>query len=273
MALALYLVCGNRVRSRRRPEPSLASTRLQSLRAPRGRVAPRPPGSPGGAAALHGQQRLRARSRARPSSASPRSRRADAAVREAGGEPRELPRRPVHRSGSRASGPRCSSSSSRSSAGRGGRSRSEAENVLLALLFAFGTVYFFTAVEGTVWFAAHVVGVVLVARVPPLRARRRASAARGSAARVLLRHAAGDEHARGALCARGLPGERGGRRSRQGRRGPSASTLRGRRSTSARSPAGTRRSQRRSSSSWQSAPGPTTRASTPGARRTSATST
>ncbi|MGH7283382.1 MAG: hypothetical protein ACRELY_17785 [Polyangiaceae bacterium] len=37
--------------------------------------------------------------------------------------------------------------------------RSEKENIALALLFAFGTVYFFTAVEGTVWFAAHVVGV------------------------------------------------------------------------------------------------------------------
>jgi hypothetical protein len=41
-----------------------------------------------------------------------------------------------------------------------GRSqRTEKENVVLALLFAFGTVYFFTAVQGTVWFAAHVVGV------------------------------------------------------------------------------------------------------------------
>lgn len=39
-----------------------------------------------------------------------------------------------------------------------GRSpRSEAQNVGLALLYAFGTVYFFTAVEGTVWFAAMVV--------------------------------------------------------------------------------------------------------------------
>jgi hypothetical protein len=36
--------------------------------------------------------------------------------------------------------------------------RSERENIALALLFAFGTVYFFTAVEGTVWFAAMVVG-------------------------------------------------------------------------------------------------------------------
>lgn len=41
--------------------------------------------------------------------------------------------------------------------------RSERINVILSLLFGFGTVYFFTAVEGTVWFAAHVVGVALVA--------------------------------------------------------------------------------------------------------------
>jgi hypothetical protein len=44
---------------------------------------------------------------------------------------------------------------------RTGRSpRSERENLVLAALFAFGTVYFFTAVEGTVWFAAMVVAVV-----------------------------------------------------------------------------------------------------------------
>jgi hypothetical protein len=41
-------------------------------------------------------------------------------------------------------------------------SRSEAQNVVLALLFAFGSVYFFTAVQGTVWFAAHVVCAGLV---------------------------------------------------------------------------------------------------------------
>ena len=35
--------------------------------------------------------------------------------------------------------------------------RTQRENVILSLLFAFGTVYFFTAVEGTVWFAAMVV--------------------------------------------------------------------------------------------------------------------
>lgn len=43
-----------------------------------------------------------------------------------------------------------------------GRSRrSEAENIALAILFAFGTVYWFSAVQGTVWFVAHVVGVAL----------------------------------------------------------------------------------------------------------------
>jgi chromate transport protein ChrA len=47
---------------------------------------------------------------------------------------------------------------------RTGRSaRTELENVFLAVLFAFGTVYFFSAVQGTVWFAAHVVGVGLTA--------------------------------------------------------------------------------------------------------------
>ena len=41
--------------------------------------------------------------------------------------------------------------------------RTPLENVVLALLFAFATVFFFTALQGTVWFAAHVVGVVLAA--------------------------------------------------------------------------------------------------------------
>ncbi|MDP9033312.1 MAG: hypothetical protein M3O50_00770 [Myxococcota bacterium] len=41
--------------------------------------------------------------------------------------------------------------------------RSEAEDIALSLLFAFGTVYFFTAVEGTVWFAALVVASALSA--------------------------------------------------------------------------------------------------------------
>jgi hypothetical protein len=45
---------------------------------------------------------------------------------------------------------------------RTGRSaRTERQNAVLSLLFAFGTVYFFTAVEGTVWFAAMVVAVAL----------------------------------------------------------------------------------------------------------------
>lgn len=38
-----------------------------------------------------------------------------------------------------------------------------AANVVFGVLFAFGTVYFFTAEQGTVWFAAHVVGVALAA--------------------------------------------------------------------------------------------------------------
>ncbi len=39
----------------------------------------------------------------------------------------------------------------------------ERKNVALALLFAFGSVYFFSAEQGTVWFAAHVVGAILCA--------------------------------------------------------------------------------------------------------------
>jgi hypothetical protein len=47
---------------------------------------------------------------------------------------------------------------------RSGRSpRTEAGNLVLSLLFAFGTVYFFTAVEGTVWFAALVIAAGLQA--------------------------------------------------------------------------------------------------------------
>lgn len=41
--------------------------------------------------------------------------------------------------------------------------RGETSNLALAILFAVGTVYWFTAVQGTVWFAAHVVGVALAA--------------------------------------------------------------------------------------------------------------
>jgi len=40
---------------------------------------------------------------------------------------------------------------------------SEWENLALAWIFAFGTVYFFSAEQGTVWFAAHVVAVALTA--------------------------------------------------------------------------------------------------------------
>ena len=41
--------------------------------------------------------------------------------------------------------------------------RTRGENVFLAFAFAFATVYWFTAVQGTVWFAAHVVAVVFTA--------------------------------------------------------------------------------------------------------------
>jgi hypothetical protein len=41
--------------------------------------------------------------------------------------------------------------------------RSELENGLIACLFCFGSVYFFCSVQGTVWFAAHVVAAALVA--------------------------------------------------------------------------------------------------------------
>lgn len=45
----------------------------------------------------------------------------------------------------------------------GRSSRTERTNAILALLFAFGTVYFFTALQGTVWFAAHIVGAAIAA--------------------------------------------------------------------------------------------------------------
>ncbi len=40
--------------------------------------------------------------------------------------------------------------------------RTTQENLLLTTAYAFGTVYFFTAVQGTVWFAGHVVGSALL---------------------------------------------------------------------------------------------------------------
>ncbi|MBC7174495.1 MAG: hypothetical protein H5U40_18760 [Polyangiaceae bacterium] len=43
-----------------------------------------------------------------------------------------------------------------------GSRRSIASDLLLTALFAFGSVYFFVAVQGTVWFAAHVVATPLV---------------------------------------------------------------------------------------------------------------
>jgi len=46
---------------------------------------------------------------------------------------------------------------------RGESERTEREHLGLALLFAFGSVYFFSAEQGTVWYAAHVVGATLAA--------------------------------------------------------------------------------------------------------------
>lgn len=45
---------------------------------------------------------------------------------------------------------------------RGSSQRSARENLTLTAMFAFGTVFFFVAVQGTVWFAAHVVACCLV---------------------------------------------------------------------------------------------------------------
>jgi hypothetical protein len=45
----------------------------------------------------------------------------------------------------------------------GHSARTVREDLVLTALFAFGTVWFFTAVQGTVWFAAHVVAVPLTA--------------------------------------------------------------------------------------------------------------
>ncbi len=45
----------------------------------------------------------------------------------------------------------------------GRNARSELENISLALLFAFSTVYWFSAVQGTVWFVGHVIGAALAA--------------------------------------------------------------------------------------------------------------
>jgi hypothetical protein len=44
-----------------------------------------------------------------------------------------------------------------------GSHRSAREDLTLTALFAFGSAYYYTAVQGTVWFAAHVVAVPLIA--------------------------------------------------------------------------------------------------------------
>jgi len=45
---------------------------------------------------------------------------------------------------------------------KGVNPRSERTNVFYSLLYAFGTVYFFTAVEGTTWYAHHIVAAGLL---------------------------------------------------------------------------------------------------------------
>ena len=45
---------------------------------------------------------------------------------------------------------------------RGASGRTPRENLTLTAMFAFGTVFFFVAVQGTVWFAAHVVASTLL---------------------------------------------------------------------------------------------------------------
>jgi hypothetical protein len=46
---------------------------------------------------------------------------------------------------------------------QGASQRAVRDDLRLTLLFAFGSVYYFTSVQGTVWFAAHVVAVPLIA--------------------------------------------------------------------------------------------------------------
>ena len=78
------------------------------------------------------------------------------------------------------------------------------ENVVLAVLFAFGSVYFFTAVE-TVWFAAVVVGTAAFAgSLRALRARRRAPASRRDDARLRLHEPADHDPVGAAPGARGF---------------------------------------------------------------------
>jgi hypothetical protein len=71
-----------------------------------------------------------------------------------------------------------------------GRSdRSERDDLVLTILFSFGTVYFFCAVQGTVWFTAHVVAASLlcVYALASLDARRPLLAGAALAAGFLTR--------------------------------------------------------------------------------------
>ena len=133
--------------------------------------------------------------------------------------------------GSRGSRRRCSSSCSKSSAARGAPSARSEINAAFALLFAFGTVYFFTAVEGTVWFAAHVVGAALLTGYMLFALDAENPAARGARSGLRVADAPADAPRRAALRARsdtcilqGRAAHRGTLRSSASRRRGSAST-------------------------------------------------
>ena len=72
---------------------------------------------------------------------------------------RKFPRWAVHRVAFRASGLQCFFSRSKSYGEPRAAFEAKGRTSRSALAFAFGSVYFFTSVQGTVWFAAHVVGV------------------------------------------------------------------------------------------------------------------
>ncbi len=64
--------------------------------------------------------------------------------------------------------------------------RTAREDVWLTVLFAFGSAYFYTAVQGTVWFAAHVVAVPLTALYALFAVRARRPLLAGSMLALLL---------------------------------------------------------------------------------------
>ena len=150
--LTVYLVAGIVFAALCRPRAAGAAHPIQSLRPSRRRVASRAAGPGPRPAPVRAEQRLRRLQgqdvHQLPALPCP----PDAAVREALGIAGELPRRSVRGVARVGSRPAVLLSGPRKNSGHTGRSpRSGLENAVLALLFAFGSVYFFTAVEGTVW--------------------------------------------------------------------------------------------------------------------------